>query len=144
MATAIAALSASVCTPGEKVMSILMMARALSGDIKWVVSPATTTRAATTAAWTRTVDISLQDADGNVHEWADFNLAEGVAIADNSSGTATIPSTTLQVRNGRASVVVSGNQATWAEADTNTLTVSQFSFCGHTIAAKTSVETITA
>ncbi|WP_094603460.1 hypothetical protein SPSIL_015170 [Sporomusa silvacetica DSM 10669] len=122
-----------------------MMAKALCGDIIWTVTPATTTRAATAAALTRSVVVRLTDSLGNVHRWFNKAIATGVSIADTSTaGTASIASTTLTLVNGEATVVVSGTAAAWLAAETNTLTVTAATVLGVTVAAKTSVETITA
>lgn len=87
---------------------------ALSGDLVFVVTPATVTTAPTSAAWTRTVNIELQDSDGNVQDWFNKSIATGVSIADTSNaGTATIPSTTLEFVSGVASVVVTGSAHAW-------------------------------
>lgn len=87
---------------------------ALSGDLVFVVTPATLTSDATAAAWTRTVTIELQNAAGEVQTWFNKAITTGVSIADSSAGTATIPSTTLTFVNGVATVVVTGNTASWA------------------------------
>lgn len=119
--------------------------KAMSGDMVWVVDPATTTKAPTAAAWTRNVYVELQTAAGEKHTWFSKAITTGVSIADTSAlGTATIPSTTLTVSNGRARVVVSGSAAAWLDTETNTLTIAQATILGNTVAAKASVETITA
>lgn len=119
--------------------------KAMAGDIVWVVTPATVTPAPTAAAWTRTVTIELQTAAGEVHTWFSDAITSGVSIADTSTaGTASIPSTTLTVENGRATVVVSGDEAAWLDTETDTLTVAEATILGYTVAAKTSVETFTA
>ena len=119
--------------------------KALAGDIVWVVSPSTVAPVPTSSAWTRTVYIELQSADGEIHEWFSDAIASGVSIADTSTaGTASIASTTLTVVNGRASVVVSGDEADWLNTETDTLTVAEATILGYTVAAKTSVETFTA
>jgi len=119
--------------------------KALSGDLVWVVTPATTGKAARTTAWTRSVIVELQTAAGEVHTWFSKAITSGVTIADTSTaGTATIPSTTLTIVNGRATVVVSGNAVAWLATETDTLTVPQATILGYTVAAKTSVETFTA
>lgn len=118
--------------------------KGMGGDLVWVAAPATLSTPATGSAWTRTVSITLETAGGEVHEWFTKDIAAGVSIADTSTaGTASIPSTTLSVVNGRAEVVVSGDAATWAAAETDTLTVAQATIMGYTVAAKTSVETFT-
>lgn len=119
--------------------------KAMAGDMLWVVSPATVTPVPTSEAWTRTVAIELQTADGEVHEWFSDEIASGVSIEHTSSaGTATIPSTTLTVVNGKASVVVSGDAEDWLADETDTLTVEDATILGYTVGEKTSVETFTA
>lgn len=125
--------------------ALMQMQKAASGDMVFAVSPATTTRAATAAAFTRNTCVCLKDADGNIHNWFTKNITSGVSIADTSTaGTASIPSTTLSFVNGIAPVVVSGSAAAWLAGETNTLTVTAATILGYTVAAKTSVETITA
>ena len=123
-----------------------LLREALGGDIVFVLSPATVAPAPTSAAWTRNVFITVENAAGEVHEWFNEVITTGVAIANTSiAGTATIPSTTLTVVNGRVTVVVSGDAADWLDAETDTLTVAEHTgFAGQTMAAKTSVETFTA
>jgi len=119
--------------------------KALAGDIVWVVTPATVTPAPTSAAWNRSVRIELQTAAGEVHEWFSKAITTGVSIGDTSTaGTASIPSTTLTVTDGVATVVVSGDEADWLDTETDTLTVAEATILGYTVAAKTSVETFTA
>jgi hypothetical protein len=116
--------------------------KAMSGDIVWVVSPATVTTDARATAWTRTVIIELQTSAGEVHTWFNKSITSGVSIADTSTaGTATIASTTLVIKNGRATVTVSGDAAAWLATETDTLTVAQATILGYTVASKTSVET---
>ena len=118
--------------------------KAMSGDLVFVVTPATVAPVPTSAAWTRTVVVELQTAAGEVHTWFDKAITSGVSIADTSTaGTATIPSTTLTFENGRASVVVTGSAHAWLNTETDTLTVAQATILGYTIASKTSVETFT-
>lgn len=119
--------------------------KAFAGDIVWVVTPATLVPIPTSEAWTRSVRIELQTAAGEVHEWFSDEIATGVSVSDDSSaGTATIPSTTLSVVNGVATVVVSGDEADWLTTEKDTLTVASATILGYTVAAKTSVETFTA
>lgn len=118
--------------------------KGMGGDLVWSVTPATVSTPATGSAWTRKVSIALETAGGEVHEWFTKDIANGVSIADTSTaGTASIPSTTLSVVNGRAEVEVSGDAATWAAAETDTLTVASATIMGYTVAAATSVETFT-
>jgi hypothetical protein len=117
---------------------------ALAGDMLFVVSPATVTPAPTSAIWTRTVIVELQNANGEVHHWFNKAITSGVSIANTSSaGTATIPATTLTFVDGKATVVVSGDAESWLNSETDTLTVAEATILGYTIAAKTSVETFT-
>lgn len=121
-----------------------MYESAMSGDLIFSVSPATVTTAPTSAAWSRTVTVTLVDSNGNTHNWFDKAIATGVSIADTSTaGTASIPSTTLTFTDGVATVVVSGDAADWLNTETDTLTVAQATILGYTVASKTSVETFT-
>lgn len=87
---------------------------AMSGDIVWVVSPSVLETEPTSDAWTRTVEISLKDSDGNLHDWFTSDLTSGISIADTSSaGEATIEGTTLSIEAGKAIVVVSGDAKAW-------------------------------
>ena len=123
---------------------IALRDKAMAGDLVFVVTPATVAPVPTSAAWTRTVIVELQDAAGEVHTWFDKAIASGVSIANTSTaGTASIPSTTLTFSKGRASVVVSGDAQDWLDTETDTLTVAQATILGNTVAAKTSVETFT-
>jgi hypothetical protein len=116
--------------------------KALSGDLVFVVTPATKSTVHGSAA-SRTVAIALKTAAGDVHTWFNAALAAGVAVAKSSeNGTVTIPSTTLTFAAGVASVEITEGGA-WAAADTNTLTIAAATVLGYTVASKTSVETMT-
>ena len=119
------------------------IAASMAGDIVFKAYPATVSTAHTGTARTRKVRVQLETAAGAVHTWFNKAITTGVSIADSSTGTATIASTTLTFVNGIASVTVSLNAATWAIADTDTLTVPQATVLGATVAAVTSVETFT-
>ena len=117
-------------------------AKAMSGDMVFVIAPATKASAATNAAWQRTVTVTLKSAAAEVHTWFNKAIATGVSIADASTaGTATIPSTTLTFVNGVASVVISGNAAAWLGTETDTLTIASLTILGYTVTGGTSVET---
>jgi hypothetical protein len=123
---------------------LAQMLKAMAGDLVFVVTPATVTPVPITGAWTRTVYIELQSADGKVHTWFDKAITTGVSVGDTSSlGTATIASTTLTFVEGKASVVVTGSAHAWANTETDTLTIAQATILGYTVASKTSVETFT-
>lgn len=123
---------------------LALFAKALSGDLLFVVSPALYNHVATEAAWTKTVFIELQTAAGKVHTWFNKAIATGVSVADTSTaGTATIPSTTLTFVEGVASVVVSGDAASWLNGEAVTLTIAQATILGYTASQKTCVISIT-
>jgi hypothetical protein len=117
--------------------------KAAAGDMVLVCTPATVTPAPTTAAWTRDVVITLETAAGKIHSWFDKSITSGVSIAGAGGGTASIPSTTLVLKNGKATVTVSGTEATWANGETDTLTATELVVMGYTISAATSLETFT-
>ena len=117
-------------------------AEAMSGDMVFVVTPATLSTAYGAAA-TRTVAIALKNAAGDVHTWFNKAITTGVSIGKSSTnGTATIPSTTLTFVSGLVSVVITEG-GTWLAVETNTLTVAAATILGYTVASKTSVETMT-
>lgn len=121
-----------------------LIEKAMAGDLIWVLTPATLSTPATALAWTRSVLVELQTAAGEVHTWFNKAITSGVSIGDTSgAGTASIVSTTLTIVNGKAVIVVSGDAASWAAAETDTLTVAQATILGYTVAQKTSVETFT-
>jgi hypothetical protein len=117
--------------------------KAASGDILWVLTPPTVAPVPTTSAWTRDVLVELKTAAGEVHDWFSADITTGVSIADDGGGTASIPSTTLTIVNGKAVITISGTEATWANGETDTLTVAEATVLGYTVAAKTSVEEFT-
>ena len=87
---------------------------AIDGDIEIALSPATTTRAATTAAFSRDVNVRLQTSAGAVHSWYNGTLA--ISAADTSSaGTISIEDSATEVTlvNGEGSVTLNGNAADW-------------------------------
>ena len=118
--------------------------KAAAGDLLWVCTPATAVPVPTSAAWTREVVVTLETAAGELHTWFNKAITTGVAIADTSTaGTASIPSTTLTVTNGKAVITVSGDAQDWLNTETDTLTVAAATILGYTAGAKTSVETFT-
>jgi len=118
-------------------------AKAMSGDIAIVITPETVTPVPTAAAWTRDVKISLQTAAGEIHSWCDLTEATILSIADTGGGTASIVATTITIVAGEAVVVVSGTAATWADSETDTLTIADMTIMGYTVTGGTSVETFT-
>lgn len=119
--------------------------KALSGDIVMVISPATVAPAPTSEAWTREVLITIESADGELHDWLTASYSTKLSIADTSvAGTASIVSTTLSIVNGKAVVIVTGSEHNWLNSETDTLTVANITVLGQTVTGGTSVETFTA
>ena len=97
--------------------------KACCGDVVLVVSPATSTPAATAAAWSLPITVSLKTADGAVHKW--YSGPVTLAVSKSSSaGTATIsPAAGAHyMTDGVLNVTLSGNAAAWLQNDTATLT----------------------
>lgn len=90
------------------------------------------------APYTRDVLVQLVDSEGNVHTW--FNGTVPITIADNADGTASVETTDPVMVNGEMIIAVE-LQGTWVADKTNTLTASEKTILGYTVAAKTSVET---
>lgn len=129
--------------PAER-NQLALMAKALSGDMVLVVTPATGAPAPTNAAWIQDFYVELQTAAGEVHSWFNKAVTSGHSIADDSAGTATAsPATTTTFVNGIAKITVSGNAAAWQNGETVTLTVAQLDVLGYTLAQKTGVLTFT-
>jgi anti-sigma factor RsiW len=117
---------------------------ALAGDMTMVVSPETVAPAPSSDAWTRDVEIKIVDSNGKVHEWLSADFTTKLSIADTSvAGTASIASTTLKIREGKAIVTVSGDAQSWLNTETDTLTVANLTIMGYTVTGDTSVETFT-
>ena len=123
--------------------SISAMESAMSGDIVMVIDPETVAPAPTTAAWTRNVLVSIQTAAGDVHGWLNDTFATTASVGDTGGGTASIVSTTLTIVDGEAVIAVAGTEATWANAETDTLTLGNITVLGVTVTGGTSVETFT-
>ena len=122
-----------------------VMGKAMSGDLVFVVTPATGTPAPTTAAWEQAIIVELQSAAGEVHKWFNKTITTGIAASDDSSdGSASMDSTTLTFVDGKASATLEGDEATWADTETATATVAEATVLGYTVAAKTCVLTFTA
>lgn len=101
------------------------------------------------APYTRTVLCKLVDTAGNTHTWYTDNVA--MTIADNAAGTAVMTGTDKDGAavtgdtnygfvNGVCTVTVTCN-GTWANTNTNTVTIAQKTILGATVTAKTSIET---
>ena len=114
---------------------------AMGGDMVIVITPETVDRTITTSAWTRNVKISVQTAAGAIHTWLDGAFTTILSIGDTGGGTASIVATTMTLVEGEIIVVVSGTEATWADGETDTLTVANTDIMGYTVTGGTSVET---
>ena len=121
--------------------NFLLRDLAMAGDMVIVIDPETVDRTITSAAWDRDVKISVQTAAGAVHTWLDGAFTTILSVGDTGGGTATIVSTTMTLVEGEVIVVVSGDAATWANTETDTLTVANTDIMGYTVTGGTSVET---
>lgn len=115
--------------------------QAMTGDMVIVIDPETVDRTITSSAWDRDVKISIQNAAGEVHTWIDTAVATILSVGDTGGGTASIVATTITLVKGETTVVVSGTAATWANGETDTLTVANMTLMGYTVTGGTSVET---
>jgi len=121
-----------------------MQEKALNGDMVLEVTPATLGSSAATIA-TRDVTVKLLDADGNAHSWFNGTFAIAVDDVTDGDGTSAIEdsATTVTMVEGVGTFTIEYSD-TWAEADTETLTVTGGTLLGYTITDKTSVDTLVA
>jgi len=130
-----------------KFYEVEQMMKAMSGDMAFRVTPATDAPAPTEEAWEQDVLIELVDSAGNLHSW--YSGPIKLAIADGSTlGTATIDpaGTTPDMVNGKYTVTIKGDAASWLNTETATLTVSDpdtVGIMGQVVADKTCVITFT-
>ena len=131
-------LTANTAAPADYDMSVVIDVNDVESaednpvDLTYVIDPYG-------KAHTRLVFIYLETADGDSHQWFSGDVA--VTIADTAGGgTAHLMATTLTAVGGvaEATIYLSG---TWAENDTNTLSVAQATILGYTVTAVTSEET---
>ena len=133
---------------GGELTAIKAFLKAQSGDIVLKVTPATATPAPTAAAWSQTVVVSLETADGERHTW--YNGHVTIAVGDTSTaGTAAILPTAgaHYMTDGVLNVTLSGAAAAWLATETATLTattVAQQGLLNVAISATTCVVTFTA
>ena len=125
--------------------------KAIQGDMILTVTPTTTGSSASEIAtaiagenlkYTRDVVLQFETTDGIVHDW--FNGDMDIAVIETTAGDGTSAiaegTTSVTFVNGAAAVTLE-YIGTWAEADTQTLTVTSDTILGYTIANKTSVDT---
>lgn len=91
-------------------------------DIAIVVQLANVTPAPTAAAWSYTVPFEMQTAAGEVIPYSG-NIAATAAESTSGEGTADPADATPPMVFGRGTVVFAGTEATWADTDTATLTL---------------------
>ena len=95
--------------------------------------------------YTRDIKLKLIAIDGSTHDW--YNGAMNIAVTETTAGdgTSTIADnqTTVTFINGEATVTVE-YIGTWAEADTQTLTITGGNILGYAITNKTSIDTLIA
>ncbi len=127
---------------------------AMSGDINLVVTPSTLGSSATKVnaaiagdegKFIRIVVFKLKDTAGNIHSWFNGDISISVAETTAGSGVAAISeeATKVTLIEGVGSIDIEYT-GEWAAADTCTLTTTQKTIMGVTIAAKTSVDTLVA
>lgn len=95
------------------------------------------------APYTRDVLVQLVDTDENIHTWFTGTVPVTTTETTAGDGTASVATLSPTMTEGVMTVPVT-LQGTWAAADTNTLSVTEKSILGYTVAAKTSVETTVA
>jgi hypothetical protein len=117
---------------------------AMSGDLVFTASPATlgTVNTVADAGTTRTVQVALKNAAGNVHEWFNKTITTCVTLTDATTPTPTILSRDVTFVNGLASVVITYPAGAYDAGETVTLTVESATILGETVASVTSVDTL--
>lgn len=123
----------------------------LEGNFALSATPATLGSSATdiTTAiagdgFTRDVECSVVDSDGNVIKEYNGTLPIAVAVVTAGDGDATLEEDTLTFVDGEATATITYT-GTWAEDDTCTFTLGNSSTIGGTaVANKTSVDTVIA
>ncbi len=129
----------------QSMTQLAMIQDALQGDMVLTITPTTVAPAPNSSAWTRTVSLTLKNANGEVHDWCNMAFATTASVGDTSTaGTATIASTTVTFVKGKCDIVVSGDAEDWLTTETDTLTVANMTILGYTVTGGTSVETFTA
>ena len=127
---------------------------AMSGDMVLKCTPATAGSSAaavaaaiagTASKFVRTVTVTLETAGGEVHTWFSGKRDAAAAQVTAGNGTAAVTGSATDITfvNGSATVLID-YVGTWAAADTCTLTVTGATLLGHTLANKTSIDTLVA
>ena len=136
----------------DKQEQLDLMIKAMSGDMVIVCTPAELDTEESALA-DRSVAISIETAEGEVHTWLNATFSGAAAIAEGTAGNGValldeVDATTADVvfANGQARVDIYIS-LTWAAVDTNTLTVggtSSITIMGKALTEATSVETVVA
>ena len=117
---------------------------ALSGDLVFVVKPATDTPAPTAEAWEYPFTVELQNAEGDVHTWFNAEFTNGFTATDTSTaGTASMEDRDAVFVNGVAAGVLKGDEAAWLNAETALATLGEQTVLGYTVATKALTLTFT-
>ena len=135
----------NIGVPPKQRLSQALRDKGMSGDLVFVVDPATATPEPTAEAWTQDIIITLETSAGQIHEWFNDTITTAIAATDDSTaGTASMESTTLAFVNGRATAQLKGDAEAWDDTETATATVSSQTVLGYTVGEKTCVVTFTA
>lgn len=116
---------------------------ALSGDLEFKVTPETVDTLYSDqneSGYTRTVEVELVDGNGNRQWWFTEEVPIAVEESTSGDGAISVETTTPTMEDGYMKIEVEFS-GTWANTDTNTLTVSEKTILGYTVSEATSVET---
>ena len=125
------------------------MAKAMSGDMVFVCSPAESERAYTDLAMEGY--IYLETADGDVHTWYNGTITSGITVTEVTNGNGTVHTDAAFQNTTKDAVFINGRcyfelyfTGTWAADDTATLTIALAeggNILGYDVADATSVTT---
>lgn len=119
--------------------------KGLCAKIVRVVTPTTASKVTTSAAWSRDVRITYQDAlssnGGKIHTW--FQGKVYASITDDFTATAKIASTEYNVVDGAVTITVYSTGGACAATKKDTLTIKEQSILGVTLSTQTSIQTFT-
>ena len=119
--------------------------KAMSGDIVFALELLDDAPAAGTDFDAIRVQVRLETAGGDVHDWASLTIAGGAAISDDATGTAALTSDDLVFVDGVAELEVTGT-GDFEENDEITVTASEAAsaLLGYTVDAVDLVITVVA
>ena len=117
--------------------------KAMSGDIVFALELLDDAPAAGTDFDAIRVQVRLETAANEVHDWASLTIAGGAAISDNATGTAALASDDLVFVNGIAELKVTGD-GSFGGGDEVTVTASEAesALLGYTVDAVDLVITV--